>query len=64
VAELVGSSVLVVGIGSSSRAHVTRAVRALRSASTPIAGIVANRLRSRGRDEGLRAPVLERQAAG
>lgn len=63
VAELVGATVLVVGIGSSTRAHVTRAVRGLQSVSTPIAGMVVNRVRSRGRDEGTRALVLERQAA-
>ena len=63
VAELVGSSVLVVGIGSSTRAHVTRAVRALQSAGTPIAGMVVNRLRSRGRDEGNRSLAFEGQAA-
>ena len=61
VAELVGSTVLVVGIGSSSRAHVSRAVRALQSITTPIAGLVVNRVRSRGRDEGNRAAFLERQ---
>jgi capsular exopolysaccharide synthesis family protein len=63
VAELVGSTVLVVGIGTSSRAHVSRAVRALHSITTPIAGLVVNRLRSRGRDEGNRAATLERQVA-
>ena len=64
IAEIVGSTVLVVGIGSSSRAHVSRAVRALQSITTPIAGIVVNRVRSRGRDEGNRAAILERQVAG
>ena len=64
VAELVGSTVVVVGIGSSTRANVARALRALQSVTTPIAGIVVNRLRSRGRDEGNRQPALERQAAG
>lgn len=61
VAESAGASVLVVGMRSSTRDHVSRAIRALEAASSPIAGIVVNRIRTRGRDEGHLSQELGRK---
>lgn len=56
IAASVGASVLVVGLRSSTRDAVTRALRALAVSASPIAGIAVTRVRAGSRDEGHRVP--------